>query len=306
MKSALHRLSEPAAHPLRNHTLLAPVTWRQEHRFEDLVVDPSAHDTLIGALQRFRGKAYLDDGALRASELTPDGRHCQPMDYNSWHLVALNGSGDIISCARYYPIPQPRFESTVASKSALANSPEWQAKVRGAVEATIRRAAKRGANFAELGGWCVADASRNSAQALRTVLLMYALGEILGGTVGLSTATKRHASSSILQRLGARRADLNGEVLPSYFEPMFDCEMELLQFDSLRPAERYAPRVAEYGALMKSGMRVVCCQEAQPTCIPSLTALMKALSPAMQINSRSHAPGTLLRPPSLGLPSASL
>ena len=284
MKSARDRSPEDPWHQLRNHTLLAPATWHQVHRFRDLTVDESGHDELIGAIQRFRGKAYMEDGALSAGALTADGRHCQAVDAASWHLVVRNDNGDILSCARYFPLTTPRFESTIMSKSALANSAEWREKVKQAVEASIKRANARGAVFAELGGWCVAKESRNSTQALRTVLLMYALGEVLGGTVGLSTATKRHSSSSILQRLGAKRADVNGEVLPAYFEPMFDCEMELLQFDSLHPAERYAPQVAEYSAIMKRGIRVVCAQPAPPTCIASLTGLFRALSPATQLD----------------------
>ncbi|MFN0104859.1 MAG: hypothetical protein ACKV2U_22595 [Bryobacteraceae bacterium] len=286
MKSAQHHFAGRREDRSRKHTLLAPVRWRQEHRFRDLVVDPSGHSELIRAIQRFRGKSYIEDGALRENHLTADGRHSQPMDYDSWHFVVQDDLGEVTSCARYYPIPEPRFESTVASKSALAKSPEWRAKVKGVVENSITRATERGANFAELGGWCVANASRNTSEALRSVLYMYALGEILGGTIGLSTATKRHSSSSILQRLGAKKAGLNGEELPSYFEPMFDCEMELLQFDSLRPADRYAHHVAEYGARMKAEMRVICCQPPPSTCVPSLKALLKALSPAAQAETR--------------------
>jgi hypothetical protein len=289
MKSDFYPSSGQMRRQLRNHTLIAPITWHQERRFKDLVVDPSGHDDLIGAVQRFRGKAYLEDGALHPNQLTSDGRFCQSMDYNSWHLVVQDDLGEIVSCARYYPISDPRFESTAASKSALAKSPEWRAKVKRAVEASIRQAAERGATFAELGGWCVANGSRNSAQALRTVLLMFALGEILGGTVGLSTATKRHSSSSILQRLGAQNAGVNGEELPSYYEPMFDCEMELLQFDSLRPAERYAPRVAEYAALMKSEIRVLCREAAPSSCNSSLSALLSALAPAVHSEARLFA-----------------
>jgi hypothetical protein len=279
MKTAFYRSSGQIRRQLRNHTLIAPTTWHQERRFTDLVVDPTGHDDLIGAVQRFRGKAYLEDGALHPNQLTSDGRFCQPADYNSWHLVVQDDLGEVVSCARYYPLKDPRFESTAASKSALAKSPQWRAKVKRAVEASIRQAAERGATFAELGGWCVANQSRNSAQALRTVLLMFALGEILGGTVGFSTATKRHSSSSILQRLGAQNAGIDGEALPSYYEPAFDCEMELLQFDSLRPAPRYAPRVAEYAALMKSEIRVLCRESATSSCGASLSALLNALAP---------------------------
>jgi len=283
MKSALLRPAGSQRHSLRNHTLLAPLSWHQGHRFQDLLVDPAIHGNLIGAIQRFRGKSYLADGALRAGQLTADGRHCQPIDDNSWHLVVQDDLGQIISCARYHPISKPQFETTVASKSALAGSPEWRAKVKGAVESSIRQASARGASFAELGGWCVAKASRNTSEAFRSVLCMYALCEILGGAVGVSTATTRHASSSILQRMGAQKAALNGEVLPSYFEPMFDCEMDLLQFDSLRPAKRYAHHVAEYRTRMKAEVRVICCEPA----------------PAAYPAARAALPGALLSSPQL-------
>jgi hypothetical protein len=257
-----------------------------EHRFREVVVDQSAYTDTIGAVQRFRGKSYLEDGALRHGSLTSDGRHCQPADYDSWHLIVRSDEGEVVTCARYHPIAEPRFEATVASKSALAKSPEWRAKVKAVVDNSIGRAVRRGAHFAELGGWCVASASRNTAHALRSVLYMYALGEILGGTVGLSTATKRHSSSSILQRLGAKKADLNGEVLPPYFEPLFDCEMELLQFDSRHPAERYAGQVAEYREHMKTEMQVLCCLPEPATCIPSLVGLLNAVSHGVPVEAR--------------------
>lgn len=285
MKPACHRCSEPREGELRNHVLIAPSGWSQVQRFLGATVDPSAHSELIGDVQRFRGKAYLADGAIRLDHLTSDGRHVQPMDKDSWHLVTRNDEGAVISCARYHSPKEPRFESTTAAQSALARSPEWRTKVARVVEESIRRANERGALFAELGGWCVADDSRNTRHALQSVLYMFALGEILGGTIGLSTATTRHSSSSILQRLGAQKAALNGEVLPSYFDPRFDCEMELLQFDSLRPAPKYVRQVAEYRTMIKADMRVICAAPPLPTSIDSLTSLNAALNAATCMNS---------------------
>ncbi len=262
---------------VQRYTLLAPFSWRNEHRFKDVKVDPTSHAEVLGALQRFRGTSYVADGAISATALSTDGRHVQGIDLESWHFLIHDVDNEVVSCARYYSHPNPTFESTLTSKSALGKSPEWQAKVRLVVENSIQQAAERGATFAELGGWCVAPSFRNTSHALRTVLQMYALGEILGGTLGLSTATTRHASSSILQRLGASRASLQGDPLPSYYDPAFDCEMELLQFDSLRPAAKYAGHVTDYIAQMNEEMRVVCCQPALPTHIASLLALSKAL-----------------------------
>ena len=100
---------------------------------------------------------------------------------------------------------------------------------------------------------------------------------MLGGTVGLSTATRRHSSSSILQRLGARRAQLHGEELPAYYDPLFDCEMELLEFDSQRPAARYAEHIHHFRSEITQKVRVICHPKAAPTSADSLGGLLRAL-----------------------------
>jgi hypothetical protein len=265
----------PASRPDSVHQflLLAPLRWQRQSQFDDVVVDELAYHDLLGDVQRFRGQSYLADGALRPADLAPDGRHQQPIDPYSWHLVIRNEGREVVSCARYYSLPNPSFETTLTSRSRLAKEPEWESHVRSLVEHSIRQARDRGAQFAELGGWCVAESARKTSHALRSVLTMYALGEILGGTVGLSTATTRHSSSSILQRLGANKAGWQGITLPTYFEPLFDCDMELLQFDSAKPAPKYAAQVAAYQHHMRSSVRVVCCGASAPTCARSLQSL---------------------------------
>lgn len=286
MKSDCDRLSGPREEECRNNVLIAPAGWSQVHCFSRASVDAEGHAELIAAVQRFRGASYLADGAIGRAELTDDGRHVQPMDDASWHLVMRNDVGEVVSCARYHSVKNPRFETTAAARSALAQSPFWRPKVEQIVEASIQQANQRGAHFAELGGWCVADGLRYTRHGLRSVLYMFALGEILGGTIGLSTATTRHCSSSILQRLGAQRAAINGEALPSYFDHRFDCEMELLQFDSLRPSPKYARQVAEYRAMIRSQMRVLCAVDAPPTSVVCLTSLLSALTAALPVNAR--------------------
>ncbi|MBI2686953.1 MAG: hypothetical protein HYX27_11610 [Acidobacteria bacterium] len=273
-------------------TLVAPLGWQPDDRFRCIAEGSGEYHDILANVQRFRGQAYLADGALRPADLTPDGLHKQHLDQKSWHLITHDCSGSLVSCARYYPIANATFDSTTVSRSALARSVEWRPLLRSVVEESIRTATMRAANFAELGGWCVAPAWRNTSQALRSVLYMYALGEVLGGTVGLSTATTRHASSSILQRLGARKAGLHGEELPSYFDPMFECEMELLQFDSLSPAPKYATQVRNFREEIVNDMRVVCYPSAAAVCAHSLSGLLNALrigaGPSVEVNALAH------------------
>ncbi len=299
MSFAARPASAPRPDTAPHFVLLAPLRWRRQSLFHDVVVDESAYQHLLSAVQRFRGRSYLQDGALRPADLTPDGRHQQPIDPHSWHLVIQTPTLDVVSCARYYSLPNPCFETTLTSRSRLAAEPQWRSPVRSLVENSIRQAADRGALFAELGGWCVAESARKTSHALRSVLSMYALGEILGGTVGLSTATTRHSSSSILQRLGAQKAHWQGHPLPTYFEPVFDCHMELLQFDSSRPAPKYSSQVLAYQQQLRSSVRVVCSGASVPTCVHSLQSLAETLQSTD--HSRSIAPpGATSRGASLG------
>jgi hypothetical protein len=70
-------------------------------------------------------------------------------------------------------------------------------------------------------------------------LAMYALCQQLGGAVGLSTVTQRHCSASILRRIGGRPMESNGWQLPSYYDPLYDCQMEIMRFYSWEPNPRY-------------------------------------------------------------------
>jgi hypothetical protein len=66
------------------------------------------------------------------------------------------------------------------------------------------------------------------------------MGRIAGGALGITTATVRHSSSTILRRLGGSHLAAAGQTVPAYFDPRYNCEMELLRFDSRRPSAKYS------------------------------------------------------------------
>jgi hypothetical protein len=70
-------------------------------------------------------------------------------------------------------------------------------------------------------------------------LAVYGLAHNLGGGIGVTNATRRHHSSYILRRIGGGSLIADGVELPAYYEPQFNCEMEILRFDSARPNPRY-------------------------------------------------------------------
>jgi hypothetical protein len=56
----------------------------------------------------------------------------------------------------------------------------------------------------------------------------------------MTTATVRHCSSTILRRLGGSDLQVGGRRVPSYHDPRYKCEMELLRFDSRYPSQKYS------------------------------------------------------------------
>ena len=86
---------------------------------------------------------------------------------------------------------------------------------------------------------------RCTSECLRSVLATFAWSRLIGGALGLSTATERNGSASILRKLGGRSLEWNGVTFPSYFDPHYNCQMQMLRFDSRTPNERYETAIED-------------------------------------------------------------
>jgi hypothetical protein len=194
------------------------------------------HSHWLSEVQRVRGRIYLEDGALQASQLSADGKHVQGADYDSWHLMVVDGNGEVQGCARYRHLTgNIGFDDLGVGESWLAQSEEWGSSLRAAVQSEIARAKQCGTAFSEVGGWAIVPERRCSTEALGIAMATYSLAQLLGGCVGISTATQRHRSSAILRRIGGRSLECEGTELPSYYDPQYRCQMEVLRFDSSTP-----------------------------------------------------------------------
>src|ERR1019366_1127957 len=131
--------------------LLAPAGCGIPSSFRRCSIDRNRHGRLLRQVQRVRGAIYLADGALQASQLTSDGRHVQYYDYDSWHLLAGNGNGEVHGCARYRHLTgNVGFEDLGVRESWLAKCEQWGLSLRSAVESEIARAKQRGMAFSEV------------------------------------------------------------------------------------------------------------------------------------------------------------
>jgi hypothetical protein len=266
-------------HSIGNHirnelVLLAPASSFIPESFARRCVDRNRHARLLSGLQRVRGRIYRADGALKVSQLTADGRHEQDSDYDSWHLLAVDGNGEVEGCARYRHLTgNVDFNDLDVRESWLARCDQWGPGLRAAVELEIALANQRGLAFSEVGGWAIVPEKRCTTEALRIAMATYSLARILGGCVGISTATVQHRSYSVLRWIGGRSLQHGGIELPSYYDPQYQFHMEVLRFDSSSPSASWCGKSVEELTKQLAEVSVVgagepaethCAQQPQP------------------------------------------
>jgi len=228
---------------MRRLFLLAPPGQLPFH-FRQVTADADLHADVLARVQQFRGQVYLQEGNLAPEDLTRDGRHIQAADAKSWHLFTMNNRNEVEACGRLLPHPENvDFGDLGVAHSSLAQSKEWGPVLRAAVDEEVRTARHRGVRFVEFGGWAVSRQLRCSTEAVRMCLAWYALCQAIGGTIGLATANTGHHCSTILRRMGGRPLERAGQPIPSYYEPRYRAELEILRFDSAEPNPRYAAQI---------------------------------------------------------------
>jgi len=232
----------------RKLALLAPSAPAIPKFFNQVRVDPTRSDDLLAESQRLRGGVYLRDGAIRPDDLT-DGRHELDIDHGGWHLLVLDKDDRVCGCARYREYPShTRFSQLSVSSSALARCNLWGSKLQAAVESELALSRRLNLPYVELGGWALCEQIRGTTEAFRMAITAYALSQVLGGGVGISTVTRRNCSASILRRIGGRPLKTDGSELPPYHDPGYRCEMEILRFWSWAPSPRFRVWIDEIKA----------------------------------------------------------
>lgn len=224
----------------RRHVILAPSSARGSIAVRTAGQGPRGYEQMLREMQRLRGRIALSEGAIQVSQLTADGRDASPIDHLAWHLLTLDEDGSVGGCVRMLVHPRnANFDGLMVSHSALASCPERGPALRLAVEAELADAGRAGAAVVEIGGWVLTETMRCSTEAVRLALGVWAWGRMIGGAVGIATATIRNHSACILSRIGGRPLRHRGESIPQYFEPKYGCDIQILRFDSNSYSLRY-------------------------------------------------------------------
>lgn len=239
MSKLLQRAVDSASERL---VLLAPASGhgRLEKRFGHVEADSDMRTRLLHDMQRMRGRVYLADGAVTPAQLSADGRHRTAQDDRSWHILTRDQAGQVTACGWYLEhLRDVRVEDLRVRHCPLAQNIEWRSRVWRAVDQDITRARNSGLGYVEVGGWAAAKVGSIAIDGLLLALAGYSLSRLRGGAIGLTTATVRHCSSTILRRMGGSRLEIDDTSIPSYYDPQYGCDMELLRFDSRSPNPSY-------------------------------------------------------------------
>jgi hypothetical protein len=249
----------------RRFILLSPPDVPLGGVFQRVEGDAGWRQELLAGMQRLRGRLYLKDGAISERDLTPDGRHFQAIDEKAWHLLVLTPQDRVVGCMRYLQHhASTSFNRLRLRKAALARSEQWSEPLRRAVESEMETARRSGFSYVEFGGWAMDESVRGSSDALRSALFSYAWSELIGGCLGISMATHRNGSASILRRIGGRPLEWAGQSLPPYYDEQYKCDMEVIRFDSRAPSAKYQHAIDKIKSQIPA-MPVICADKPSST-----------------------------------------
>ncbi len=259
--------------------ILAPSRREVPNTLTQDVLSSEDHSELLCEVQRLRGRVYGEVPAIAAT-LLPDGRNWQKYDAANWHILLEDSELGVVGCARYHSVSH--FDDLICNKAAIVSSPETGPVFRSAFESQLAEKRRSGLHFGEAGGWALSDTARCSTAAVNIALMGFAVAEWLGAGMCITTATTRHNSSLILKRLGGTH--FGG--LEPYYEPAFDCMIELLQFDANSLHARFRAKLDNIRAELRQAP-VYCPIESEDCLdlpIPSLPAPMY-----MPVSSSQHS-----------------
>jgi hypothetical protein len=265
----MFRLLERTIDSLDERLILLAPPVKVPSFFRDVETNPLAHRIYMREMQKLRGSIYLDDGAVQREQLSVDGLHETPEDDKSWHLLTVDARQRVTGCAWYLEHDNAvGVEDLRVRHCPLARSETTRETLWNGVESELARARRDYLHYAEVGGWAVAKESRCTSEGLLLALAGYSLGRIGGGCLGITTATVRHCSSSILRRLGGSPLEVAGSIVPPYYDPKYRCQMEILRFDSRHPSAKYAG-VIELLREKMADVKVVALSTAAPSFAPA-------------------------------------
>jgi hypothetical protein len=204
------------------------------------------HRVAVSEVQRFRGRVYVEDGAIPTSALDEEGRHYQEFDFENYHLCLRDLDRRIRACFRLR-LHDPAVEiRDLKLHEVIERMPSGRAVLcYGALADLFELSRQEQVRIGEVGGWAVDEELRCHRGSTVLPFAAWSLYQIVGNALVVASATSRHHSSAILKRIGGFALKHGDAQLPCFMDEFHGCEIELLGFDSRRPNAKYEKLVTE-------------------------------------------------------------
>jgi hypothetical protein len=233
--------------------ILAPEKASRLESFQRVTCDGAEHARVLSQMQVMRGLVALNEGAIRPHQLDSHGRHIMSGDSDSWHLLRMSSDGKVRGCVRILVhAEQSTFSSLRLASAAIAVSPEWGPRLKAIVELELESARQSSLTIVEPGGWVLDESLRGNQEAISLALSVFAWSQLVGGCMAYVTATVKHGSSSMLRRLGGRPIRYADQDIGRYYDPHYECEMEVLRIDNQSLNPKFEPMMAPLRALLSA------------------------------------------------------
>ena len=153
-------------------------------------------------------------------------------------------SGEIIGCIRLRLHEGSCVEGGLGVNDCLTRMHHDRARIhRAAIREFTAAVSRSGRPLCEPGGWAICPDHQKSSVALILGCACWALGQLLGGMIGLAFANTY--SAAMIRRLGGFSLVPDGAHGMFVFDEYYGRDLELIAFDSTRPAPAYDRVVGE-------------------------------------------------------------
>jgi hypothetical protein len=212
---------------------------------------PTNYDAVLSEIQRLRGSRYFADGAISAAALDVHGRHVTAEDEMCYHLVLSNGEVQGCLRLRLHPKSEGRITEYAVYDLIRRMPGELATKYHAGLEELIHTYSDAGFTLGESGGWAISHKYQGCSAMLAVPLAGWSFSRVHSRQIWIASATERNGSAEMLKRFGGWRLKLKGEELPSFYDPGYKCQMELLCFDSDILNPKFEPAVRDLQMLLE-------------------------------------------------------
>lgn len=227
-----------------NHfLLLAPANARIPSVFSRVEDNVKAHEAWLTKLQQLRGKIFLEDGAIKESQLDDQKRHVSKLDIDSWHFLVLGPEENLRGLMRcqiwYYDDRLPKLcELNLYGLLERMQDLELRQKFTTALNDFMHQP-NDNTCFMEVSALAVDAASQGFTIGSMLGISGYSIANIVDAYAAVGAGTDRHHTARFYHKLGGMSfKDPNNPevVLPPFFDTGYDCQMDIMGFKEPAPA----------------------------------------------------------------------